>query len=187
MNLYFVYGDRIVTPDADRLHPGGHHPRLAPAPSPATSATSAEEGRVSVDQWQRDAENGALTEVFACGTAAVDHPGRHGQAHRRRVARSRRRRARRGHPAAARRRCSDIQRGTAEDKHGWMHRLGLTYPRPSPTSPQGRPDRGGPAAVLPAVVPPSRGPGISAARCSRSSGEQSSSDRPSSAFCSLTC
>ena len=26
MNLYFVYGDRIVTPVPHRLHPGGRHP-----------------------------------------------------------------------------------------------------------------------------------------------------------------
>ncbi|MGW1966653.1 hypothetical protein ACWCPD_41100, partial [Streptomyces sp. NPDC001935] len=32
------------------------------------------EGRVSIDQWQTDADNGTLTEVFACGTAATITP-----------------------------------------------------------------------------------------------------------------
>ncbi len=32
--------------------------------------TEVAEERISVQQWREDAESGALTEVFACGTAA---------------------------------------------------------------------------------------------------------------------
>ena len=82
----------------------------------------AEEGRISVDQWQRDSENGTLTEVFACGTAAVITP----------VGTVKRTGAEwqqsGGEPGEVtlrlRQALLDIQRGTAEDKHGWMHPLG---------------------------------------------------------------
>ncbi|MCZ9347170.1 branched chain amino acid aminotransferase, partial [Streptomyces sp. TRM76130] len=81
----------------------------------------AEEGRISVDQWQRDAQDGALTEVFACGTAAVITP----------VGTVKRAGAEwqqgGGEPGEVtmrlRRALLDIQRGTAEDTHGWMHTL----------------------------------------------------------------
>ena len=103
MNLYFVYGRRhgIVTPSLtgsllpgitrDSLLTGRPRPRLRRPRS----------GAISIDQWQRDAENGTLTEVFACGTAAVITPVGSVKSRRRRVDR-RRRRARRGHHAAAR-------------------------------------------------------------------------------------
>ena len=35
---------------------------------------SAEEGKISTDDWQAGNESGVLTEVFACGTAAVITP-----------------------------------------------------------------------------------------------------------------
>src|SRR5256885_17204965 len=34
----------------------------------------AEEGKISVDEWRAGCEDGSLTEVFACGTAAVITP-----------------------------------------------------------------------------------------------------------------
>jgi hypothetical protein len=50
------------------------------------------ERRISAQEWLEGCASGAITEVFACGTAAVITPGRAGQA--------RRRRGRRGHGAA---------------------------------------------------------------------------------------
>ena len=77
MNLYFVYGSgadaRVLTPAlTGSLLPGITRDsllRLAP-----TLGIPAEQGRISVSQWRSDCASGALTEVFACGTAAVITP-----------------------------------------------------------------------------------------------------------------
>src|SRR6185312_2260919 len=77
MNLYFVYGSgsgaRIVTPTlTGSLLPGITRDsllRLAP-----TLSVPATEGRISVSSWRDDCARGELTEVFACGTAAVITP-----------------------------------------------------------------------------------------------------------------
>jgi branched-chain amino acid aminotransferase len=121
MNLYFVYGNKIVTPSltGSILEGVTRDSLLAVA---RDLGYEAEEGRVSVDQWQRDSENGSLTEVFACGTAAVITP----------VGTVKRAGAEwqqsGGEPGEVtlrlRQALLDIQRGTADDKHGWMHELG---------------------------------------------------------------
>jgi branched-chain amino acid aminotransferase len=77
MNLYFVYGSgsdaRIVTPAlTGSLLPGITRDsllRLAP-----TLGVPATEGRISVSSWRDGCACGELTEVFACGTAAVVTP-----------------------------------------------------------------------------------------------------------------
>jgi branched-chain amino acid aminotransferase len=74
MNLFFVYDDsRIVTPAlTGTLLPGITRDsllRLAPE-----LGLAAEEGKISIDQWQAGCAAGELTEVFACGTAAVITP-----------------------------------------------------------------------------------------------------------------
>jgi branched-chain amino acid aminotransferase len=77
MNLYFVYGSgadaRILTPTlTGSLLPGITRDsllRLAP-----TLGVEASEGRISVAQWRSECAAGELTEVFACGTAAVISP-----------------------------------------------------------------------------------------------------------------
>jgi branched-chain amino acid aminotransferase len=73
MNLFFVYKDRIVTPElTGTLLPGITRDsllRLAPG-----LGIAAEEGRISTGQWRSQCESGELTEVFACGTAAVITP-----------------------------------------------------------------------------------------------------------------
>jgi branched-chain amino acid aminotransferase len=77
MNLYFVYGSgdsaRVLTPAlTGSLLPGITRDsllRLAP-----TLGISAEEGRISVSAWREASAAGELTEVFACGTAAVITP-----------------------------------------------------------------------------------------------------------------
>jgi branched-chain amino acid aminotransferase len=79
MNLFFVYGDgaegkpRIVTPAlTGTLLPGITRDSLLKiAP---TLGVNAEEGRISTDQWREQCRSGELTEVFACGTAAVITP-----------------------------------------------------------------------------------------------------------------
>jgi branched-chain amino acid aminotransferase len=77
MNLFFVYGSgrqaRIMTPGlTGSLLPGiTRDTLLTLAPDLGIPAG---EGRISVEQWQDECRSGQLTEVFACGTAAVITP-----------------------------------------------------------------------------------------------------------------
>jgi branched-chain amino acid aminotransferase len=77
MNLYFVYGSgrsaRIVTPAlTGTLLPGVTRDSLLTLAGDL--GYTAEEGKISTDEWQEGNSSGALTEVFACGTAAVITP-----------------------------------------------------------------------------------------------------------------
>jgi branched-chain amino acid aminotransferase len=77
MNLYFVYGSgaqaRLVTPALNgALLPGVTRDTLLTVANDL--GYSAEEGKISTDEWQAGNESGVLTEVFACGTAAVITP-----------------------------------------------------------------------------------------------------------------
>jgi branched-chain amino acid aminotransferase len=77
MNLFFVYGSgssaRLVTPPlTGTLLPGITRDsllRLAPE-----LGIPAGEDRISVSQWRSGCASGEITEVFACGTAAVITP-----------------------------------------------------------------------------------------------------------------
>ncbi|HEY2408270.1 MAG TPA: branched-chain amino acid aminotransferase [Polyangiaceae bacterium] len=122
MNLFFVYGSgkgaRLVTPQlTGTLLPGITRDsilRLAPE-----LGYSVEEGTISVEDWQRDLQSGALTEVFACGTAAVITPvgnvkfeGGEWSIHG-------------GETGPVAQHLRDtllaIQHGSQPDSHGWMH------------------------------------------------------------------
>src|SRR6266568_745285 len=77
MNLCFVYGRgnqaRLMTPAlTGTLLPGVTRDSLLTIGSDLGYAT--DEGRISVDEWRHGCEDGSLTEVFACGTAAVITP-----------------------------------------------------------------------------------------------------------------
>jgi branched-chain amino acid aminotransferase len=77
MNLFFVYGSgphaRMVTPAlTGTLLPGVTRDTLLKLGPDL--GIPAEEGAVSVVQWQEGCASGELTEVFACGTAAVITP-----------------------------------------------------------------------------------------------------------------
>jgi branched-chain amino acid aminotransferase len=77
MNLFFVHGSgsnaRIMTPAlTGTLLPGVTRDSvLTLAPD---LGIPAEEGAISVAQWRAGCESGEITEVFACGTAAVITP-----------------------------------------------------------------------------------------------------------------
>ncbi|PWI44233.1 branched-chain amino acid aminotransferase [Streptomyces sp. ICBB 8177] len=121
MNLYFVYGDRIVTPElSGSLLPGITRASLLRIAADLGYEVS--EGRVSVEEWREAAENGSLTEVFACGTAAVITPVGAVKSTRAdwRIAD--------GEPGEVtmrlRRALLDVQTGASPDTHGWMHPLG---------------------------------------------------------------
>ncbi len=77
MNLFFVYGAgpdaRIMTPAAtgSLLHGVTRDSLLKLGPDLGIPAY---EGRISVAEWQAGCASGEITEVFACGTAAVITP-----------------------------------------------------------------------------------------------------------------
>jgi branched-chain amino acid aminotransferase len=77
MNLFFVHGKgddaRLSTPAlTGTLLPGITRDSLLVLGRDLGYAT--EEGRIDVEQWRTGCEDGTLTEVFACGTAAVITP-----------------------------------------------------------------------------------------------------------------
>ncbi|MFZ0324891.1 MAG: branched-chain amino acid aminotransferase [Actinomycetes bacterium] len=124
MNLYFVYGSgdqaRLLTPElTGTLLPGVTRDSLLQVA--ADLGYPAGEGRIDVDTWRRLNESGEITEVFACGTAAVITPVGH--------VKSSNASWQVGDGAAGpvtvqlRERLLDLQRGRVADTHGWMHTL----------------------------------------------------------------
>jgi branched-chain amino acid aminotransferase len=74
MNLFFVYGSgrdaRLVTPRlSGTLLPGVTRDTLLTIARDL--GMRADEDRISVDEWQAGCTSGQISEVFACGTAAV--------------------------------------------------------------------------------------------------------------------
>ncbi|NLU82869.1 branched-chain amino acid aminotransferase [Rhodococcus sp. HNM0569] len=124
MNLFFVFGSgadaRIVTPSlSGSLLPGITRDSLLTLA--ADSGFAVEERRISTDEWQTKAESGEITEVFACGTAAVITPvGRVKSTDGEFVVAD-------GEPGevtmALRDTLTGIQRGTFADTHNWMSTL----------------------------------------------------------------
>ncbi|HEY6934557.1 MAG TPA: branched-chain amino acid aminotransferase [Marmoricola sp.] len=122
MNMYFVHADgHIVTPETGTILEG--ITRSAIIELAGKMGHPVEERRISIDEWREGVASGEITEVFACGTAAVVTPvGRllwdGGEA-----------------PSATgdeeggeltmriRQELVDIQFGRAEDTFGWMHRV----------------------------------------------------------------
>jgi branched-chain amino acid aminotransferase len=124
MNLFFVFGSggtaRLVTPELNgSILPGVTRDALLQLATDAGFAI--EERRIDVDEWQKKVATGEITEVFACGTAAVITP----------VARVKSADGEftigDGEPGeismALRDTLTGIQRGTFADTHGWMARL----------------------------------------------------------------
>ena len=124
MNLFFVFGSggsaRLVTPElSGSLLPGITRDSLLQLANDAGFAV--EERKIDVDEWQKKAAAGEITEVFACGTAAVITPVshvKHGDGEFTIAD---------GEPGeitmALRDTLTGIQRGTFADTHGWMARL----------------------------------------------------------------
>lgn len=75
MNLYFVYGkqNKIVTPELTGSLLAGITRDSILSLAKDLNLSSSEE-RLSVQDWQKGCESGEITEVFACGTAAVITP-----------------------------------------------------------------------------------------------------------------
>ncbi|RKS80619.1 branched-chain amino acid aminotransferase [Motilibacter peucedani] len=124
MNLFFVHGAgahaRLVTPSlTGTLLPGITRESLLTLA--ADLGLGVEERRISTQDWREGNENGEITEVFACGTAAVITPVG--------VVKSAAASWTVGDGGAGpvalqlRQAMLDIQHGTAPDPHGWMHRV----------------------------------------------------------------
>ena len=124
MNLFFVYGmgndARVVTPRlSGSLLPGVTRASLLQVAQDLGYSVSEE--LVSTESWRDDALSSAMSETFACGTAAVITPvgevksnhgdftiggGVSGEI-----------------TMQLRETLTGIQRGTIDDTHGWMHTL----------------------------------------------------------------
>jgi branched-chain amino acid aminotransferase len=124
MNLFFVFGSggsaRLVTPElSGSLLPGITRNSLLQLAGDAGFAV--EERKIDVEEWRKGAAAGEITEVFACGTAAVITPVsrvKYGEGEFT---------VGDGNPGevtmALRDTLTGIQRGTFADTHGWMVRL----------------------------------------------------------------
>ena len=73
MNLYFVKGNKVITPKlTGTLLPGITRDSILSLARDLGYET--EEVMLSVDDWKDGLDSGEITEVFACGTAAVVSP-----------------------------------------------------------------------------------------------------------------
>ncbi|MET9339546.1 branched-chain amino acid aminotransferase [Nonomuraea sp. NPDC003804] len=120
MNLFFVFGNKLFTPElTGTLLPGITRDSILSLA--ADLGLEAEEGRLSIEEWQAGCESGELTEVFACGTAAVVTPvGSVKGADRAWTIGD-------GTPGPVtmkvREELLGIQYGTRPDTHNWIHKL----------------------------------------------------------------
>jgi branched-chain amino acid aminotransferase len=124
MNLYFVLGEgqraRLVTPElTGSLLPGITRDSLLTLAR--DHGMGVEERRISTEEWEKGVETGDISEVFACGTAAVITPvGRVAYPGGEFTIGS-------GEPgevtARLRAALTAIQRGAAPDAHHWMFPL----------------------------------------------------------------
>jgi branched-chain amino acid aminotransferase len=124
MNLYFVYGSgenaRVVTPKlTGTLLPGITRDSLLTLAQDL--GYGSDEAVITTDDWQAGNASGELTEVFACGTAAVITPVGHVKSAETEWT------VGDGGPGPVsmrlRKALLDVQTGQAPDPHGWMHRL----------------------------------------------------------------
>jgi branched-chain amino acid aminotransferase len=119
MNLCFVYDDgSIVTPElTGTILPGVTRSSIITLAGDL--GHKVEERRIDIQEWREGVADGRITEVFACGTAAVITPvgrliwsdGSVGTDTAGPVTR------------ALRQALLDIQYGRAEDPYGWLHRV----------------------------------------------------------------
>ena len=122
MNLFFVYKDgekvTVVTPElTGTLLPGITRRSLLDMAKDLGYAT--EERKLSVQQWRDDIASGRMTEVFACGTAAVITPVGVAKANGFEMTINNNENG--AVTLALREALLGLQHGTAPDTHGWMH------------------------------------------------------------------
>ncbi len=119
MNMYFVFDDgHIVTPETGTILEG--ITRSSIMELAGKLGHQIEERKFSIDEWRDGVSSGRITEVFACGTAAVVTPVGTLKWDGGEVAG-----ATEPGPVTLELRNAlvDIQYGRAEDTFGWMHRI----------------------------------------------------------------
>ncbi|SDT18440.1 branched chain amino acid aminotransferase apoenzyme [Nocardioides scoriae] len=121
MNMYFVYRDgHVVTPETGTILEG--ITRSAIIELAQKKGHRVEERKIAIDEWREGVASGEITEIFACGTAAVVTPvgtlrwdgGEvSGEA------------TEEAGPLTMeiRQDLVDLQFGRADDAFGWMHRV----------------------------------------------------------------
>ncbi|MDO8070628.1 branched-chain amino acid aminotransferase [Janthinobacterium sp. SUN176] len=124
MNLFFVYQDgekvTVVTPElTGTLLPGITRRSLLEMAKDLGYAM--EERKLSVQQWRDDIASGRMTEVFACGTAAVITPVGVAKANGFEMTINNNENG--AVTLALREALLGLQHGTAPDTHGWMHKV----------------------------------------------------------------
>ncbi|MEC9484216.1 MAG: branched-chain amino acid aminotransferase [Halomonas sp.] len=121
MNLFFVFKDgRIVTPALTGTILEGVT-RDSVLQLAKDAGLKPEERQISIDEWREGSASGEITEVFACGTAAVITPVGQLVGENERIACT----AENGGEVARslRKQLLDIQYGRSEDTHGWLTHL----------------------------------------------------------------
>jgi branched-chain amino acid aminotransferase len=120
MNLYFVLDDgNVVTPETGTILEGVTRDSVLKLVTDLGYHVT--ERKISVDEWREGAASGKISEVFACGTAAVITPVALLKWHDGEV--------RMGDgetgplTAAVRKALVDVQYGRSPDTHGWMTRV----------------------------------------------------------------
>ena len=117
MNIFFVFKDgTIATPETGTILEG--ITRASIIELAGTMGHKVEERKVAIDEWRSGVANGDITEIFACGTAAVVTPVGELVWHDGSAATP-------AGPVTAEIRKSlvDLQFGRAADTDGWMHRI----------------------------------------------------------------
>lgn len=121
MNLFFVYRDgRLVTPGLTGTILEGVT-RDSVLTLAKEIGLEPEERAISIDEWREGVNNGEISEVFACGTAAVITTIGALLTNNETIGNPERSNG----PVAQRLRKAllDIQYGRAEDRHDWLKRL----------------------------------------------------------------
>jgi branched-chain amino acid aminotransferase len=118
MNMYYVFDDgHIVTPETGTILEG--ITRASIIELAGKMGHQVEERKLSIDEWREGVVSGRITEIFACGTAAVVTP----------VGALKWAGGETPAPASTdltmriRQALVDVQYGRAEDTFGWMHRV----------------------------------------------------------------
>lgn len=118
MNIYFVFDDgSIATPEAGTILPGVTRASVIELAEKLGHPVT--ERKVSVDEWREGVTAGRITEVFACGTAAVITP----------VGSLKWKGGALPAPAGSeltmriRQALVDVQFGRTADSFGWLHRI----------------------------------------------------------------
>ena len=121
MNLYFVFSDgRLLTPSlTGTLLPGVTRDSILTLGRDL--GLEVVEDHITTEEWEAGCADGTITEVFACGTAAVVTPV--GEVKHARGSFT----VADAEPGAVTMKVREallgIQHGTAPDPHGWMHRI----------------------------------------------------------------